>query len=108
MARHKEHDQPRHPADTPDHALRKPVQSVHEESSASDQPTSLSSERHYSVSEISKMWSLSERTVKRMFQDEPGVIRWGREERLHKRGYWTIRVPESVLERVHRRLRKTG
>lgn len=83
-----------------------------EEMNASDEHdeehTSLASERHYSVTEIAKMWSLSERTVKRMFQDEPGVLKWGSEERLHKRGYWTLRVPRSVLERVHRRLRQPG
>ena len=38
-----------------------------------EEHTSLASQRHYSVTEIAKMWSLSERTVKRMFQDEPGV-----------------------------------
>ena len=92
----------------PAHPARKPVRSAGEGSFHSDDTTSLASERHYTVAEISKMWSLSERTVKRMFQDEPGVIRWGSEERLHKRGYWTIRVPQSVLERVHSRLRQAG
>jgi predicted transcriptional regulator len=90
-------------------AARKPAQStwdspVSEESAGGH----LASERHYSVAEIAELWGLSERTVKRMFENEPGVLRWGSDERLHKRGYWTIRVPESVLERVHRRLRQTG
>ena len=102
MARHYEDEESRLHA-APDYGARKPVHSVHDE-----RPTSLANERHYSITEIAKMWALSERTVKRMFENEPGVLKWGSEERLHKRGYWTIRVPESVLERVHRRLRQAG
>ena len=73
-------------------------------SSASD----LASERHYSVIEISKLWALSEKTVRKIFEREPGVILWGTEERLHKRAYRTLRVPETVLHRVHRKLRKAS
>lgn len=70
--------------------------------------TQLCSERHYSVSEISKLWALSEKTVRRIFQCEPGVIQWGAGEKLHKRGYRTFRIPESVLARVHHRLCKVS
>ena len=71
-------------------------------------PVDLASEKHYSVIEIAKLWALSEKTVRRMFEREPGVIRWSREEKLHKRGYRTLRVPETVLHRVHRKLRKAS
>ncbi len=71
-------------------------------------PVDLANERHYSVIEIAKLWALSEKTVRRIFEREPGVIRWSREEKLHKRGYRTLRVPETVLHRVHRRLRKAS
>jgi len=71
-------------------------------------PMDLANERHYSVIEISKLWALSEKTVRRIFESEPGVIHWGSEETLHKRGYRTLRVPESVLLRVHRKLRKAS
>ena len=64
----------------------------------------LASERHYSVIEISKLWALSEKTVRKIFEREPGVFCWGTEERLHKRAYRTLRVPETVLHRVHRKL----
>lgn len=64
----------------------------------------LANQRHYSVIEISKLWRLSQRTVRRIFENEPGVIVWGHSETRRKRGYRTIRVPESVLQRVHRRL----
>jgi hypothetical protein len=68
----------------------------------------LSNEKHYSVIEISKLWALSEKTVRRIFETEPGVIHWSREEKVHKRGYRTLRVPETVLHRVHRKLRKAS
>jgi hypothetical protein len=71
-------------------------------------PVDLANEKHYSVIEIAKLWALSEKTVRRIFEREPGVIRWSREETLHKRGYHTLRVPETVLHRVHRKLRKAS
>lgn len=71
-------------------------------------PIDLASEKHYSVAEISKLWALSEKTVRRIFEQEPGVISWGSEETRHKRGYRTLRVPESVFIRVHRKLRRAS
>lgn len=65
----------------------------------------LANERHYSVIEISKLWSLSQKTVRRIFENEPGVIVWGHPENGRRRGYRTLRVPETVLQRVHRKLR---
>ena len=65
-------------------------------------------ERHYSVAEIAKSWGLSGNTIRRIFEREPGVIGWGAAERRFKRGYKTLRIPESVMLRVHRRLRKQG
>jgi hypothetical protein len=70
--------------------------------------TDFANEKHYSINEIAKLWALSEKTVRRIFQREPGVIHWSREETLHKRGYRTLRVPETVLHRVHRKLRKAS
>jgi hypothetical protein len=65
-------------------------------------------ERHYSVIEVAKLWGLSENTIRRMFTGEPGVVEWGGEESRFKRAYKTMRIPESVVQRVHRRLAKTG
>jgi hypothetical protein len=73
---------------------RKPVQSI--------TGSALGLERHYSVAEIAEMWALSEKTVRRMFEEEDGVLQWGTPETRRKRGYTTLRVPESVLLRVHR------
>lgn len=58
-------------------------------------------ERHYSVTDVAKLWGLSRDSVRRLFRREPGVLVMG--ER-----YVTLRIPESVLERVHRRLRNAG
>ena len=74
---------------------RKPVQSI--------TGSALGLERHYSVAEIAEMWALSEKTVRRMFEEEDGVLRWGNPETRRKRGYITLRIPESVLLRVHRK-----
>ena len=68
-------------------------------------PIDLANEKHYSIIEISKLWALSQKTVRKIFENEPGVIQWGAEATLHKRGYRTLRVPETVLQRVHRKLR---
>ena len=68
----------------------------------------LALEKHYSVCELAQLWGLSEKTVRRMFHDEPGVVKFGHEERRFKRAYMTLRIPESVVQRVHRRLRQAG
>jgi hypothetical protein len=61
-------------------------------------------ERHYSVSELSKLWFFSENTIRRLFCQEPGVIRIARQPTRIKRGYTSLRIPERVAQRVHRRL----
>jgi hypothetical protein len=71
-------------------------------------PVDLANEKHYSVIEIAKLWALSEKTVRKIFEREPGVIQWSTQERLHKRGYRTLRVPETILHRVHRKLRRAS
>lgn len=66
-------------------------------------------ERHYSVAEISQMWQLSPDSVRRLFEREPGVLALGSDHSTgYKRRYTTLRVPESVLARVHRRLCAVG
>ena len=60
-------------------------------------------ERHFSVGELASLWDLSEQTI-RMFAGEPGVIVWGHTESRFRRGYITMRIPESVVQRVHCRL----
>lgn len=66
----------------------------------------ISLQRHYSIREVAKLWGLNEKTVRRIFAAEPGVIELANEEARFKRSYVTRRIPESVLQRVHCRLRK--
>jgi transcriptional regulator GlxA family with amidase domain len=68
----------------------------------------LSRERHYSVAELAQLWNLSDKTIRRMFENEPGVLQWSNDETRFKRGYTTLRIPETVALRVHRRLRIAG
>jgi hypothetical protein len=76
--------------------------------SGSQQDREASLERHFSVGELASLWDLSEQTIRRMFADEPGVLMWGHTEGRYKRGYLTMRIPESVVQRVHCRLRSAS
>jgi hypothetical protein len=67
--------------------------------------TAAALERHYTVQEIGEAWQLSGTTVARLFRDEPGVLKIGRgPSRRGRRSYTTLRIPQSVVDRVHRRL----
>jgi transcriptional regulator GlxA family with amidase domain len=86
---------------------RKPVKSSRAFGAVAESlsPFELANERHYSVAELATLWALSERTIRRMFENEPGVLCWGSSERRFRRGYKTLRIPETVVLRVHRQLR---
>jgi len=62
-----------------------------------------SAEQHFSVKELSERWGLSERTIRRLIDKEPGVIRIQKDSRL-KRSYCRLQVPASVAERIHRKI----
>ena len=52
-------------------------------------------ESHYTPQQLARMWSLSSRTVRRWFEDYPGVLRLGYGRRT------VLRIPASVAERFH-------
>ena len=60
------------------------------------------SQRHYSVAEVAGMWNLSSDAVRRLFENEPGVLTLtgGGSKRT---SYKTLRIPEHVVARVYRR-----
>ena len=59
-------------------------------------------ERHFSPKNLAELWALDESTVRRLFADEPGVLRIGKANRRDgRRDYVTLRIPASVVERVH-------
>jgi hypothetical protein len=65
----------------------------------------LAVERHYSPAEIAELWSLSADCVRKIFENEPGVLVIGNGQvKRGKRSYTTLRIPQSVLDRVHRRM----
>lgn len=61
------------------------------------------SEKHYRVVELAKLWNVSRDTVRRLFNDEPGVLILSRKRQCCRR-YATLLIPESVARRVHLRL----
>jgi hypothetical protein len=63
--------------------------------------------RHYSVSEIASLWNLSDDAVRKIFEQERGVLVLGNAvPRRGTRSYTTLRIPEEVVDRVHKRLTK--
>jgi hypothetical protein len=63
-------------------------------------------EHHYAPCEVAELWHLDAETIRRLFQDEPGVVVLQAPIRKGRRPYKTIRIPQSVLERVHKRLQR--
>lgn len=67
--------------------------------------TSPALERHYTLSQVAELWGWSDETVRRVFRDEPGVLRSHLPSlRARKRQNFALRIPQSVLTRVHDRL----
>ena len=68
---------------------------------------SLTHEPHYEPKELGALWKVSPQMIRKVFQDEPGVLLIGEPSRRVgkklKRSYMTMRIPHSVAERVHQR-----
>jgi len=63
----------------------------------------LATEKHFNVAEVAELWGIGENTVRRMFEDTPGVLRISMPtltKRRHKPKV-TLRIPLSLLERTH-------
>jgi hypothetical protein len=58
-------------------------------------------EKHYSASEVAEVWGISADLVRNIFRREPDVVAL---DRTGRGKYITLRIPESVMIRVHRRL----
>jgi hypothetical protein len=53
---------------------------------------------------FAELWRLDESTIRRIFEDAPGVLKVGNERRRSgKREYFTLRIPASVAEREYQR-----
>jgi hypothetical protein len=66
--------------------------------------TTASAERHLTPKQLAELWSLSADEIRRLFSREPGVLVIERTNGSGRRRYRTLRIPESVAERVYRRL----
>jgi len=67
-------------------------------------PEDTAFERHYTPQQLAELWILDESTVRRLFLDEPGVLKYTRSHpRSGRREYVTLRIPESVARRVYAR-----
>jgi len=65
-------------------------------------------ERHYTLAELAEAWSMSARTLRGWFREEPGVLKFGcgKLNNGRKRVHVSLRIPESVARRVYRK--RTG
>jgi hypothetical protein len=54
----------------------------------------------FSPAELATFWKLSEQSIRRLFQDEPGVFKLGDPNPRRKRAYVTLRIPAGVAARV--------
>jgi hypothetical protein len=62
-------------------------------------------ERHYTPAELAALWNFSAATIRRLVQDEQGVLRLqGMGATAGKRQYTTYSIPASVANRLHERL----
>ena len=68
------------------------------------QGVGIALEHHYSPDEIAGTWGLSVKVIRQISLSEPGVLKVDRPETRNKRGYCTMRIPESVVVRVHKKL----
>lgn len=62
-------------------------------------------EKHFTVNQIASLWEVSGNTVRRLFKNEPGVVKIGSEEERYKRAYKKLLIPQSIALKVHERLR---
>jgi hypothetical protein len=60
-------------------------------------------ELHYKPAQLAKLWGFHPDKVREWFQNEPGVLIEDHPEKLHKRGYKSMRIPASVAARVYDR-----
>ena len=68
----------------------------------------VESERHFTAREVAEAWNRSQDTIYRFFVNEPGVLLLVSERKKYKRTRRTLRIPESVKNRVYRRLQSAA
>jgi hypothetical protein len=71
-------------------------------------PDVLTLEKHYRYKELKPVLGLSDRSLRRLFGDEPGVVVLPHTICRKKRKYETVLIPESVVQRVLTRLTRAA
>jgi hypothetical protein len=61
-------------------------------------------EKHFTPSELAKLWGVSPDTIRRIFAAEVGtLVLRSPSKRKHARSYKTLRIPASVAARVYQK-----
>ena len=68
----------------------------------------MTSERHFTAKEVAEEWNLSQDTIYRLFSHEPGVLIIVSEKKKYRRTRRTLRIPETVKNRVYCRLQNVA
>lgn len=65
--------------------------------------THPATERHYTVAQVAELWGMGTDSIYRIFSHADGVLRFNANgaRKSKTRGYVSMRIPESVLQRVH-------
>jgi hypothetical protein len=64
-------------------------------------PVATHFERHFSPRTLAELWSFSEDTIVRWFEEEAGVLKCGQAGNGRGRGKVSLRIPESVALRIY-------
>jgi hypothetical protein len=62
-------------------------------------------DRYLTSREVAIRWRRHPSTIRRMFIDEPGVLRFSNSNRRGKRQYVELRIPESLVRQIETRSR---
>lgn len=55
--------------------------------------------------QVAELWALDPASIRRIFKDEPGVLKFGNGKSTYKkRAHTTMRIPPEVVGRVQRRM----
>lgn len=65
-------------------------------------------ERHYSAAELAERWGVCSQTIANIFGEVPGVIKYQAPTARGKRRRVTLRIPESIVIQVHKKLTTRG
>ena len=58
-------------------------------------------ESHFTPRELAQGWGLSDDTIRRWFEDEPGVLKGGFDGSRGRRRKMFLRIPASLAQRVY-------